>query len=196
MIGELTTGALFFGMRSCEYLQVTGERKTKLLRLKNIRFFIQKRELNKLSNTSSLFQATTVTITFEFQKNGDKEADITMHRNNKELCPVKAWATIVSRILSYPSTSLFSPVNTILINGSLSLISSKEVIHHIRSTVDVLGEDTLGISPKDVGVHSIRCSFAMFLYTQFVKTDKIMLQGRWKSDAFLVMIRAGGQTCT
>ena len=82
MIGELTTGALFFGMRSCEYLQVNGGRKTKLLRLKNIRFFIQKRELNKLSDATLLFQATTVTITFEFQKNGDKEADITMHKSN------------------------------------------------------------------------------------------------------------------
>ena len=35
-IGQLTVGALFFGMRSCEYSQVNGDRKTKLLRTNNM----------------------------------------------------------------------------------------------------------------------------------------------------------------
>ena len=39
-ISDLCTGAYFFAMRSCEYLAVTGpKRKTKRLRLRNIRFF-------------------------------------------------------------------------------------------------------------------------------------------------------------
>ena len=41
-MGQLIVGALFFGMRSCEYLKVSGGRKTKLLRLKNVRFFQDK----------------------------------------------------------------------------------------------------------------------------------------------------------
>ena len=39
-MGELACGAFFFGMRSCEYLAVTGKtRKTKRLKIRNIRFF-------------------------------------------------------------------------------------------------------------------------------------------------------------
>ena len=38
-LGELACGAFFFGMRSCEFLTVTGKRKTKRLKVRNIRFF-------------------------------------------------------------------------------------------------------------------------------------------------------------
>jgi hypothetical protein len=37
---ELFIGAFFFAMRSCEYVQVQGHRKTKLLTISNIRFYI------------------------------------------------------------------------------------------------------------------------------------------------------------
>jgi hypothetical protein len=56
--------AFFFGMRSCEYLEVTGPRRTKRLRLKNIRFFIGSRELPHSSHLLHL--PDSVTITFEF----------------------------------------------------------------------------------------------------------------------------------
>ena len=86
-IGQLTCGALFFGMRSCEYSQVSGERKTKILRLKHIRFYRGNKEIKK-SAQMSLEKITKITITFHRQKNGTKEADITMHRSNNKLCPV------------------------------------------------------------------------------------------------------------
>ena len=38
-MSQLATGAFFFAMRSCEHLAVSGERRTKLLQLQNIRFF-------------------------------------------------------------------------------------------------------------------------------------------------------------
>ena len=38
-MGQLATGAFFFGMRSCEYLTVSGTRKTKQLTVNDIRFF-------------------------------------------------------------------------------------------------------------------------------------------------------------
>ena len=44
-IAQLTTGALFFAMRSCEYSHTDGDtfenkkRKTKILRIRNFRFF-------------------------------------------------------------------------------------------------------------------------------------------------------------
>jgi len=188
-MGELMTGALFFGMRPCEYLKTSGIRKTKLLRLKNVRFFKQKRELDKVNNTNELLNSTTISITFESQKNNEKDDIITMHANSKELCPVKAWGTIVSRVLSYPGTSLHSPVNTILVGKQMALLNDKEAIKHIRATVATIGKDNLGFEPNEVGIHSIRSSFAMFLYIRQIRTDRIMLQGRWKSDAFLIYLR-------
>jgi len=35
---ELFIGAFFFAMRSCEYIQVSGPRKTKLLAVRNVNF--------------------------------------------------------------------------------------------------------------------------------------------------------------
>ena len=62
-------------------------------------------------------------------------------------------------------------------------------MQHIRNVVIQLGKTKLGFGPKDVGTHSIRSSFAMFLHLNDVNTEKIMLQGRWKSTAFLTYIR-------
>ena len=62
-IGQLTVGALFFGMRSCKYSQVTGERKTKLLRIKDIRFLRGRKEIKK--DTSTFYKlATSVSVCF------------------------------------------------------------------------------------------------------------------------------------
>ena len=113
-IGELTCGALFYGMRSCEYSQVSGERKTKILQLKHIRFYNNNREIMKTAQMS-LQEITKVTITFRRQKNGTKEADITMHRSNDEkLCPILAWGNITKIILSYPTTDENTPVNYVI----------------------------------------------------------------------------------
>ena len=38
-VGPLAVGAFFFAMRSCECSRVSGERRTKLLRLRNIQFY-------------------------------------------------------------------------------------------------------------------------------------------------------------
>ncbi len=55
---QLFIGAFFFAMRSCEYLNVKGkDRKTKILCLRNIRFFHHKKELRH--NDPSLKKATT-----------------------------------------------------------------------------------------------------------------------------------------
>ena len=188
-LGELITGALFFGMRSCEYSTVTGERKTKLLRLRNIQFMLNNERIPRVRNNIKLFEADSVSITFISQKNNEKDQTITMHKNGSQLCPVRAWACLCLRILKINNASLDLPVNTYKIKSTIGFISSTEVLRHIRTTVSIVGESSLGFSSLDVGCHSIRSSFAMFLYLQNVKTDRIMRQGRWRSDAFLLYIR-------
>jgi hypothetical protein len=66
-IAWLLSLAFFWYMRSCEYSDVQGERRTKILRVRNFRFF-DKHNKDISSDLHLLFGATTVSITFEFQK--------------------------------------------------------------------------------------------------------------------------------
>ena len=109
-----------------------------------------------------------------------------MHRsNNSKLCPVLAWGSITTRILSYKNTNENTPVNYVILKSKPYYIKSKDVMSLIRLNVALIGEATLGFGPDDVDTQSIRSSFAMFLYLKRVGDSRIMLQGRWKSLAFM-----------
>ena len=77
-----------------------------------------------------------------------------------------------------------------MVGKCLHLIKSEEIMHHIKDTVEIIGKDTLGFTKNEVGCHSIRSSFSMFLFLQNVRSTQIMLQGRWRSDAFITYIRS------
>lgn len=174
--GELACGALFYGIRSCGYWKFSGERITKILQLKHIRFFENNKQVKKTADMK-IDKITKVTVTFHRQKKGTKEADITMHRSNDELCPALAWGKIVTRILSYKCTDENTPVNFVLIKIKAYYITSRDILSFIRLTVAFIGEEVLGFGPDDVETHSIRSSFAMFLYLKRVGDSRIMLQG-------------------
>ena len=189
-IGQLTNGALFYGMRSCEYSKVKGKRKTKLLLIKNFTFYLNKKKITITRSRAHLLRmATSVVVEFIDQKNGDKYDKVTMHKSNRKLGPVKAWAETIIRILSYPDTTLDTPINTVRIGKKNIQITSAQILVHIRSTVAMIGVKTLGFTSDEVGNHSIRSSFAMLLYLAKVPTTTIMILGRWLSDSFLLYIR-------
>ena len=186
VLGQLACGAFFFGMRSCEYLTVAGTRKTKRLKIKNIRFFKNNEEL--VDKRSPLLRyADTVSITFEFQKNRQKNMTVSQPRSGKEICPVIIWAKIVQRILQYKGSSEHTSVNAIFIGGKLRYVTSGEMLKQIKHTVDNM--TGLGFTGDDVGTHSIRASLAMALYLSKRAISTIMLLGRWSSDAFLLYVR-------
>ena len=62
-LGQLIIISLFFGMRSCEYTTTSGTRKTKLIQLEDIRFFIKNREISK-TNHFHIASPDKVTVTF------------------------------------------------------------------------------------------------------------------------------------
>jgi hypothetical protein len=103
-IGELATIGIFFAMRSCEYLQVAkpNQRRTEILRLRNIRFF---RGVEQLShNNRELECADCVALTFEGQKKDKKMDTVTlMASQDARLCLVRAAAAIVRRIKNIPA---------------------------------------------------------------------------------------------
>ena len=186
-LGQLSCGAFFFGMRSCEFLSVTGKvRKTKRLKVRNIRFFKNNVEIRDKTNRMILY-ADTVSITFEFQKNKMKNITVTQPRSGKELCPVIIWAKIVLRILSYKGTTKNTFVNAVVVGKQCHYIKAAEMYEHITNTVNIT--TGLGFTGEDVGNHSIRSSLAMALYLAKRAVSTIMLIGRWCSDAFLLYVR-------
>jgi len=191
-MADLTCGALFYGMRSCEYLDTPAKefKKTKLLELNDIKFFnILGHRIHH--NSPSLHLAEFVTIRFKTQKNGVKNEQITNRRSGLYLCPVVIWARIVKRLLKNPLTNHKTKINTVYIGDTKRSfkVTSTMIVNLLRNTVQILGPEKLGIPIKSVGTHSIRTSFAMMLNLSDKADSFIMKQGRWRSDAFLRYIR-------
>ena len=83
-LGPLATIlAFFFAMRSCEYLTITGERRTKLLRVQDLRFFQDRTDITHDNTTNHL--ADIICIMFRDQKNGEK--DKAMHHPQSAKVP-------------------------------------------------------------------------------------------------------------
>ncbi len=186
---ELFIGAFFFAVRSCEYVQVSGYRKTKLLTVKNIKFYKGRRQLNHMDPLLHL--AECVSITFEQQKKDSKGDIITQHRSSDTLlCPVKVWASIIRRINSYPSSTLDTTVNTFQLDNSTSYkFSGQDLLKRLRFAAATVGPEELGFSPSEIGLHSARSGAAMAMHLACVPVFTIMLLGRWSSEAFLRYIR-------
>ena len=191
-ISQLIIGAFFFACRSCEYLRVTNPAgmRTKQLTLSNIAFFKNGTRLHHIADAQQLHSADSVSITFETQKNDRKFDTVTQWRTSHNfLCPVKQWASIVTRIYSYNGTNTNTPVSTVLRHNRLDNISPREVILSLQDAVVAHGEDDLRIYRHEIGTHSIRSGAAMAMYLGGVPVFAIMMIGRWSSDAFMRYIR-------
>jgi hypothetical protein len=179
-------------MRSCEYLRVSGakDKKTKLLCIRNLRFFLNNKQLDLQSDL--LQNADLVSITFKDQKNGQKFDTVNLQNSkDKLLNPVVAWAKTTKRIMSYPGTSRNTSINLYLIEKTPYFFTDKNVIQTLRSAARKIGENSLGFKANELGTHSIRSggAMAMYLATPQIQTYTIQLIGRWLSDAFLKYIR-------
>jgi hypothetical protein len=185
---ELAIGAFFFAMRSCEYTDVTGSRRTKPLRLKNLRFFRNNKVMDLLDPALSL--ATAISITFEYQKTDVRSETVHQHATSLDiLCPVKVWAKIAQRILAYPGCDADTLVCTVLTSDKHRRVTSRFLASQLQAAAKRIGPDVLGFSHLQVGTHSIRSGGAMAMYLAGVPVFTIMLIGRWSSDSFLRYIR-------
>ena len=188
----LCIGAFFFAMRSCEYLKSTHKedsKRTKIIRLRNIRAKKNGRALD--FRAKELIQADMIMITFEYQKNNIRNKTIHMFRTGDMLmCPVIAWATTVKRILdTIPGASGDTKVSTFNDLGMITEITSSYARAKVRSITELIGEEILGFSKEDVGLHSIRSGGAMAMFLSGVSDIIIQRIGRWESNAFLEYIR-------
>jgi hypothetical protein len=189
-IAQLTISAAFFTCRSCEYLKVPRRemKQTKLLCLRNIRFFRDGRLLSTPSDSLEL--ADSVAVTFEMQKNDQKHETVIHGRtDDPTLCPVKQWARLVNQIWTYPGTTEDTSVCTVWRNDRCDQITSRQVITTLCAACATIGSARLGFEPDEIGTHSLCSGTDMEMYLAGVPIYTIMLIGRWSSDAFLRYIR-------
>ena len=188
----LFIGVIFFAMRSCEYLQTGKEetsKKTKIVRIKNIQF--KKEGIVVIQGIDDFCDATMVAITFEFQKNNRRNKTVHMFRTgDNTMCTVIAWTVTARRIKrTIPEVNGETTVCSYLENGHIRQIDSNHARIKIRSIVVVIGENELGFTKDDVGLHSIRSGGAMAMFLSGVSEIIIQRIGRWESFAFLDYIR-------
>jgi hypothetical protein len=133
-----------------------------------------------------------VTIIFEDQKNGKKmDAGTQLFSGHQFLCPILQWISavqcIINTILDYnDQTNLCS----VILNGEVLDISSSFVLKLLCHTCMLYGGfSAFGFHPFKIGNSSIRSGAPMALFLMDHSPAKIMILGRWASDAFLVFIR-------
>jgi hypothetical protein len=178
-------------MRSCEYLKVPNQadKKTKQLTLQNIAFY---RDGKLIEHSSPMLHHSTssVTVTFESQKNSRKFDAITQWRTTHDtLCPVRQWAALVQRIWAYPGATAKTPVSAVSQHNRITHITSANIVHALQDALKTYGEDRLRINIDEVGTHSIRSGAAMAMYLGGVPVFAIQMIGRWSSDSFMRYIR-------
>jgi hypothetical protein len=192
VVADIVIGAFFFAMRSCEYSKPPILGQTRCIDLDGLIFRTTSNVIIEHSDPGLLALAEYVTVTFVNQKNGRKMDSRTQRRTkDRTLCPVIRYATQVRRILrTIPTATGTTKVNTIALNGKLGLITNTYILNLLRNTCYSFGgKKTFGFEPNEIGNKSIRSGAAMALFINDISTAKIMILGRWSSDAFLVYIR-------
>lgn len=191
IVAELSIVAFFFAMRSCEISLTPSPGKTRPIRLGGVVFRdASHREI--CHRDGDLSKAERVTITFEDQKNGTKMDKRTHQRTNDPvLCPVRCASALVKRIYDrVPNASEDTTLDTMYLVERRCRVSGALIRQHLRSSCTALGgKETFGYSTGDIGTRSLRSGAAMSLFLMNHSVHKIMILGRWSSDAFLVYIR-------
>ncbi|KAI2498218.1 hypothetical protein MHU86_16300 [Fragilaria crotonensis] len=189
-IGQLVVVAFFFAMRSCEYSDVGSRRTTSVIRVDDVRFRQKGQDLQTIDR-GQLENADTVSITFRRQKNGDKGATVTQHRNDRQgqtdICPVRVLADLTTRVRSYDCHSRTNPkINAVRTQDSdePQHISSKSILRQLRMAT-TRREERLGLQASGIGTHSIRSGAAMAMHLAGVPSETIQMVGRWRSQTFM-----------
>jgi hypothetical protein len=155
-------------------------------------FRTKSRRVLKLSDPNLLSFADYVTIVFEDQKNGKKMDARTQRRSGHTyLCPVLRWGSAVQRIIAtIPAWTNQTTLCSVAIEQQVLEISNVFIRKLLRHTCLLFGGfTTFGFHPHEIGNRSLRSGAAMSLFLMDHSPAKIMILGRWSSDAFLVYIR-------
>jgi hypothetical protein len=192
---DLAILGFFFAMRSCENTATPQPGLTKTVDMLGV-VFLDKDHRETPQDHPGISLAAYVTLLFADQKNRDKNARRTQKRTDDPvLCPVRRAASLSERIRCLVVGFLGSTtINTYTHQSSQGLVSLQLASGFLRSqlrhTCSTLGgKKVFGFDKMDIGTKSTRSGAAMGLFLANHSTERIMLMGRWKSQAFLAHIR-------
>ena len=189
---DLIIGAFFFAMRPCEFVKTPRPGKTKIMRLRTIVFRDKDKRIISHTDKHLIQRTEFVTVFFEDQKNGKKMDARTQRRTgHRILCPAQRLARAVRRVVTtVPTFTKDTPLCSLFLGKHVSFINSKFTRDLLRYTCRIFGgQETFGFHHQEIGNRSIRSGAAMALFLNNHSSAKIMILGRWSSDAFLVYIR-------
>jgi hypothetical protein len=186
---KLTHMAFFFAMRSCEYLKVSGGRRTQPICMCDIVF---RDQFNRVMHHTdpNLREAELVSITFRFQKRDLRDDTITQSRSgNRTFCPVVTCAGIIRDMLLDKNAPTDFVYKFRQDNGTFMDLHSRSALVMLHQSLRELDSKSLNIKADECGLHSLHSSALMAMYLSGIPVYMIMLLGWWSSDAFLRYIR-------
>lgn len=198
---QLCILAFFFLLRPCEYVSGSGDTRSKPFRLCDISFSIGScvypALTAPLNEERDIDRFTGVSLTFSDQKNGVKGELIGLGTSgDPDICPVRAAAKIVLHLRQNGAEATL-PIyyNRNPINKKWHKVSARMITKALRVAAQRVQHQT-GIIPDLVSCRSLRPGGATALLCADIDTDKIMLLGRWRSDAMFRYLRAQAATKT
>jgi hypothetical protein len=190
---DLVIGAFFFAMRPCEFVKTPSRGRTRIARLRCLTFRDQRKKVIPHTDPRLTERAEYVTVVFEDQKNKTKNDARTQRRTGDPiLCPVLRFGRAAQRVITtVPGSDGNTPLCSLQSStGRTTFVNSTFTRNLLRYTCQIYGgKPTFGFSPNEIGNRSLRSGAAMSLFLKNHSTAKIMILGRWSSDAFLVYIR-------
>jgi hypothetical protein len=139
--------------------------------------------------TEDLGTARRVTITFENQKNGLKNDRRTHEKTGDPVMfpAVLCLASLVKQVLRrVPHVGPDTPVSATCLGRERSKVTAETLRRHLRLACTLGGgKEVFGYTVADIRTRSLRSGAAMGLFLMNHPVAKIMILGRWSSDAFL-----------
>jgi hypothetical protein len=110
---------------------------------------------------------------------------------HKFLCPMLRWGSAVQRIIAtIPDWNEQTTLCSVFLDGETIEIGNAFVRKLLRHTCAVFGGfKAFGFHPLEIGNKSLQPGAAVSLFLMDHSPAKIMILGRWSSDAFLVCVR-------
>jgi hypothetical protein len=180
---DMLTLGFYYLLRPGEFAN-TDNPESSPFRLQDVHLMVGCRRLNHISCPKHALHATTFAfLEFTNQKNGVRGELIGLGRSgNNSFCPI---ASLINRVIhlrhhsAQPDTPLYAYHTTHWNSVTAAILTT-----FLRQSALTLGP-TLGLTPGDISVRSLRSSGAMALLCGNVDTDRIRLLGRWRSDEML-----------
>lgn len=191
---DLLIGGYFFATRPCEIVLTNKVSKTKTLAIGDLVFRTKAKTKITKPSLAAMESAEFVSVTFRDQKNGNRFDTRTQRRTaDPSLCPVRRFLRVVLRIRKFvPHSTANTLLCTLFDDRSQHdyQLSDTFTLQLLRSCCTRFGgTQTFGFDQSQIGNRSLRSGAAMSLFMNNHSPSKIMILGRWSSDAFLIYIR-------